>query len=117
MTQEEQVASLHARMEARIQLRNRRKTGILSAAGAVLTACLLLVIFSEGAAHVGGTAGMYSGATMLFEGAGAYVLVALLAFMTGVVVTLLCLHQQKKAGRHRKVEQREKETEETEETA
>ena len=47
----------------------------------------------------GDTAGLYSGATMLFEDAGAFVLVALAAFMLGVVVTLLCLRLKKRSER------------------
>ena len=103
-TQKERTASLHMRMAARRHTRERRKTGAMSAAAAVLTACLLLVIYAGNAAHPGGTAGLYSGATMLFENAGAYVLVAILAFMAGAVITVACIH--------RKRNERKEETEE-----
>ena len=62
--------------------------------GALLALCLLLVIGAAGAVHPGGTAGLYSGATMLFENAGGYVLVAVLAFMAGVVITAVLLRRR-----------------------
>lgn len=114
-TQEERVSDLHLWMAERNRTRERRKTGLMNAASAVLTVCLLLIIGERSFAHHGGTAGMYSGAMMLFENAGAYVLVALLAFMVGVVVTVVCIHQQR--SKRRAEEQKEEENEETEETA
>ncbi len=94
-TASEKVADLHQRMETRKRVREKRKTSALSAACAGLALCLMLLIFGGGKAHLGGTAGLYTGATMLFDGAGIYVLVALLAFMTGVAVTIFCIHRQK----------------------
>ena len=94
-TQEERVSSLHLRMADRRRTRERRKTGAISAASAVLTACLLLIIGERSFAHLGGTAGMYSGATMLFENAGAYVLVALLAFMIGAAAAVVLIRRRK----------------------
>ena len=88
-TDEERVASLHARMKTRRRMRERRKTGALGAACVVLTLCLFLVIWNGGMLHSGGTAAMYSGALMLFENAGAYILLAIAAFMAGVIVTVV----------------------------
>lgn len=108
-TDEERVASLHARMAARRRMREKQKTGALGAACAVLTLCLFLVICSGGMLHSGGTAGMYSGALMLFENAGAYILLAVIAFMAGVVVTVVIRSRRSKgqgggAGREEKEE-------------
>ena len=89
MTPERRVTALHERMETRRRVRERRKTGALGAAGAVLSLCLILLIYDGSGAHLGGAVGMYSGATMLFGNAGVYVLVALAAFMAGVVVTII----------------------------
>ena len=99
LTADERVASLHARMASRRRRRERRKTQVLSASCAGLTLCLLFLIFGEGAAHRGGAAGVYSGATMLFENAGGYVVTALAAFAVGTLVTVLCLRSQKRGGR------------------
>ena len=97
MTDKERIMSLHRRMEERRHRRERRENGALSAAAAVVTACLLLVIYGGGTAHLGGTAGLYSGSMMMFENAGAYVLVAMLAFMAGVAVTVALLHRRNKS--------------------
>ena len=96
MTNEERIRSLHMRMDALRRVRERRKTGAIGAAGVVLTICLILLVFSDGGLHPGGAAGLYSGATMLFEGAGAYVLIAIIAFMAGVIVTVAIIRHRKK---------------------
>lgn len=111
-TQEELVVSLHERMDGRKRMQERRKTGMLRAATAIMTMCLLLVIYGESAARYGGTAGQYSGATMIFENAGAYVLVALLAFMTGAAVSVACIHKQRKERKEEK-DNEEKDNEES----
>ncbi len=62
--------------------------------------CVLLVLFLVGmAGMVQGTpvdaAGMY-GAILLHEGAGGYVLVAVISFTVAVVITVLCIKFGKK---------------------
>lgn len=89
MTADERIRSLHARMAALQRKRELRKTAIIGTTCAALTLCLIFMIFSGGGMYLGGVAGLYSGATMLFEGAGAYVLVAIIAFMAGVIVTVV----------------------------
>ena len=87
MTAQERVISLHERMEALQRTQERRKTAALGASCHVLTICLLLLIFG-GASHSGGTAGLYSGAVLMFENAGGYVLTAVVAFVIGVIITV-----------------------------
>ena len=96
MTAEERVASLHAKMDALRRVRERRKTGAIGAASLVLTICLILLVVSAGGQHPGGAAGLYSGATMLFEDAGSYVLIAIIAFMVGVIVTVTIMRRRMK---------------------
>ncbi len=96
MTAEERVASLHARMAALRQRRERRKTGAVGAAGLFAAACLLTLVFPGGTAHPCGTAEMYSGAAILFEGAGGYVLVAVVAATAAMIITALCMHLHRK---------------------
>ena len=115
-TQAERVSSLHERMEARRRMLDRRKTGALRMLAAGMAACLVLVICAASAAYPGGTAGPYSGATMLLENAGAYVLVALAAFLVGAAVTLICLRQQRNTGNNQAKQSKEEGKEETEET-
>ena len=94
-TNEERIQALHARVAALQRQRERRKTGAIGAASVVLTVCLLFMVFSGGM-HPGGAAGLYSGATMLFEGAGPYILIAVAAFMAGVIVTVVLIRSRKK---------------------
>ncbi len=94
-TAEERIASLHTRMVNRRRWRERRTTNRLYAACMALALCLTALVF-DGAAHPGGTAGVYTGATMLFTGAGPYVLTAVVAFMLGVAVTALLKRKQNK---------------------
>ena len=94
-TAEERVQALHDRMRARFRKRERRRTTALGLSCAALTACLLLVMTDQGS-HGGATAGLYSGATMLFEDAGGYVLTALAAFMIGVIITVIVRNRRRK---------------------
>lgn len=95
MTAEKRVDALHARMRRLRQRRERRKTAAAGALSGGLALCLGLLVFSQGMNHEAGTAGLYSGATMLFENAGGYVLAAIAAFMAGVVITVLCIRTRK----------------------
>lgn len=97
MTAEERVAALHARMDAMQRARERRKTQYYGAGSAALFVCLLVMIFGGSVAHPGGMAALYSGATMLYENAGAYVLAAVLAFMAGVLLTVFLLRSRRKS--------------------
>ena len=92
---EERIEALHTRISAMQRARERRKTGALGAAGAVLTVCLLFMVFGGGT-HPGGAAGLYSGSILLFEGAGPYVLIALAAFTAGVIVTAALIRSRGK---------------------
>ena len=96
MTGEERIAALHERMDALRGRRERRKTAALGVGCGVLAAGLMLLIFSESTGASGGTAGLYSGATMLFENAGGYVAAAVAAFMAGVIITVACIRTRMK---------------------
>ena len=72
--------------------RNRRSTRYLATASAVLFAALIAVI----AFAPSGMSGTYAGGTvygslLLGREAGGYVLAAVIAFVLGVTVTILCL--------------------------
>lgn len=97
MTPEERVASLHTRMNAERRVRERRKTGMIGAACTALTVCLVLVIFGGGGdVHLGGVASLFSGATMLFNDAGGYILAAVIAFTAGVILTVMIIRRRNK---------------------
>ena len=95
---EERIESLHARMESGRRANERRKTVTLGAASGGLTSFLLLLVFGMSGAQPARMAGLYSGATMLFENAGCYVLLALGAFMAGVMITVVCLRRNRRRG-------------------
>ena len=91
---QELVSSLHRKMLRRRRNREKRLTSAIGAVCGLLTLCLAALVFGGGT-HSVGTAGVYSGATMLFEDAGGYVLTALAAFMAGVIVTVILLRRRK----------------------
>lgn len=95
MKDEERIRSLHARMDHLNRVREKRKTGAIGSACIVIAACLILLLFGSGMPYTGGTAGMYSGASMLFGNAGGYVLVAIVAFTSAVIITVLCIRHQR----------------------
>ncbi len=97
MTKEERLIRLHRKMEARTRKKENIRTWAAGVSSLALFAALVVIIGSTGPAHQGTTAGLYSGATLLFEGAGGYVLTALIAFMAGVLITVMlkALHGNK----------------------
>lgn len=93
----ERVEILHKKMCDRQRIKERRKTGALGAGSIILTLCLFFMLFHDGMVHSGGPSGLYSGSTMMFEEAGPYILLAIGAFMAGVVfVVLIKRHKRKK---------------------
>ena len=95
MTTEERISALHRRMKIRMRRRERRKTAALGMLCACMCLCLIVLVFGTDPGTAGGPAGLYSGATMLFENAGVYVIVALTAFFIGVIVTVACIRRKK----------------------
>ena len=95
-TTEERITALHQKMQEQKQARERRKTALLGAGCGALAICLLLLTVFSGGSRSTGTAGIYSGATILFENAGGYVLAAVAAFMLGVVGTSVVIGVRKR---------------------
>ena len=93
-TAEEKVVSLHRKMDNRIKVREKRKTELIGAVCAGLAMCFLVLIFQEGAVQFDASPGMYSGAALLFEDVGGYVLVGVLAFTAAVAITLFCINRR-----------------------
>lgn len=96
MTNEERLHALHARAAALRRKRERRKTGAVGASCIALAVCLVSMIYRSGGIHSCGAPGLYSGSTLLFEGAGPYVLIAITAFMAGVIVAVVLIRNRKK---------------------
>ena len=88
MTREERVRSLHMRMKIRRRRQEQKRTAVLGGICALLAACLALLVRIS-SARMGMPPGLLTGSSMLFEDAGGYVLIAVIAFMTGVVITVI----------------------------
>ena len=67
---------------------------ICGAASSMLLVCLLLLVGLGDGFHAGATAGKYSGAALLFDGIGGYVLIGVIAFIVGVGIAAFCIHRK-----------------------
>ena len=96
MTKEERVRSLHKKIRNRYRHKEYRKTGILGITCFCMSAGLFLMILN-GTCRSGTAAGMYTASSILFDDVGGYVLTAVIAFMIGVVITVIIRkHLEKK---------------------
>ncbi len=94
MTNEERIVSLHNRIKERKRKRDKLITGCLCTVNAGLFVFLMFIIKQQGYV-MSGFSGEYTGA-MLFENVGGYVLLAVVAFMLGVGVAVMCVYLSKK---------------------
>ena len=90
------VEILHKKMYDRQRKKERRKTSAIGAGSMILTLCLFFMLFKDGMIHSGGPSGLYCGSTMMFEEAGPYILLAVGAFMAGVVFTVILKRYRRK---------------------
>ena len=90
-TASEKVEALHER--ARLIRKARDKT-IISTLGTIsilmLVGIIILTGMMEGEMHPVGDTGKL-GSSLLFEGAGGYVLTAVISFTAAMVITVLCI--------------------------
>ena len=93
---EKRVATLHERMGVLRRRQEQRRVAVLGTVCACVAVCLVLLIAGEGISGTAMFPGEFSGATILFEGVGGYVLAAILAFTLGVIITVICLKNRKK---------------------
>ena len=95
-TIEKRLYLLHQRAWKLNKKKNKR-TLIFSAIQSTLLLCLLIVLtISFGSLPEGMYATQYVGASMLDESAGGYVLVAVIAFSVGVIITTVIQRYLKK---------------------
>ena len=95
-TEAERITALHRRMDEKIKKRQMRKTGLWGAASAAFALCLMMLFQCGGILHTPGTAALYSGASILYDNAGGYVLVAVVSFAAAVAVTVACIRHHEK---------------------
>ncbi len=96
MTENERLAELHKRMTGLRKKREGRLLNAMGAASTVLFACLFIMVQHLGVGRFGAISNIYSGSTLLYEEAGGYVLTAIVAFVIGTVVTIICVRKHKK---------------------
>ena len=77
-------------------MKERRANGALGVGSLGLLGLVIAVISHEQVLYGGMSAGTYIGSTFVFQNAGSYVLLALAAFMLGVVITVLCIRMKKR---------------------
>lgn len=93
------VMAVHARANGLRRARARRRLALAGWAGGALGVMLILAIGSlSGLQHRAAGVG-YEGASLLTDDAGGYVLAAVVAFMAGVAVTVLCMRSKDKDGK------------------
>ena len=86
---EERICRLHERAK---QLRKERDKRTLILSGGISTVLFLALIASIGIfrSHlIGNTDGIFTGASLLSDSVGGYVLVGIIAFMLGVSITVM----------------------------
>lgn len=105
---ETRVAMVARRVNVLHRKRENRLAAMLSMLCLMLTASLTGAIGALGGRGQGSVTGLY-GTTMLFEDAGGYVLVGVLAFAAAVAITVLCIrYREKGKKRCKKQEEDEK---------
>ena len=95
-TSEERLTLLHDRADALKKEKERNLVRGLSGACIMLALGLVAVIGIFGNSGGGVIGEGFAGSSMLSESAGAYVLVAVIAFIAGAAVTLLVRWHKKK---------------------
>lgn len=89
------VALVNSRVRARKRARVNRSIAVLSSSCAVLVVALVSLVASLGTPGTGDVVGLY-GASLLFSGAGGYVLVGIICFIAAVAITLGCVAYRRK---------------------
>ena len=87
------------------QIHRQRENRLLGGLGSLCMVLTFSLIGAIGALTGGGRGGMVPGlygAMLLYEGAGGYVVVAVLSFAAAVVITVLCIRHGAKFEKHSK---------------
>ncbi len=91
MTTVQRTDAVLKRAEILRKERRRREEQRLSAVSGISGMLLIICIFVFSGGSATSSGDNYYGSTPLYKGAGGYVLVAVLAFVAAVAVTLLCV--------------------------
>jgi hypothetical protein len=94
-TASERITAMHERAQRMRRDREKAALARFGTANGALFLGLCALIFGTGQGHGGVSPGAFTGAAMLFENAGGYVLVALIAFTAGTAITAGILRYRK----------------------
>ncbi|MDO5116890.1 MAG: hypothetical protein Q4D34_00150 [Eggerthellaceae bacterium] len=97
---DERIALVNSRVRAHRRAAAKRSITALSSSCVVLAVCLVGFIASFSQPISGDVVGLF-GASLLFSGAGGYVLVGIICFIVAVIITLGCVSYRRKS-EHRK---------------
>lgn len=95
------VREIHRRVRAKQQRTERRVRSCLTTMSLLLLAGVTALVRSMQTPGVSTVAHSYS-TVLLRDGAGAYILVGIAAFVLGVIVTVLCVRYREKTRKQRK---------------
>ena len=90
-TAEQRIAALHKRTEEINRRREKDSLFLTAACSCILMAVLIPLAAALGGYTPEGTGDAFTGASLLNESAGGYILAALAAFMAGVIITVICV--------------------------
>ncbi len=95
MHEEEMIRRMHERAAEKLSRKERRTAVAAGCGGFAMTALLVAMIarYTKGDHSVSRMS--FAGASLLGDDAGGYVLIALIAFIAGVAVTVACLRYRK----------------------
>ncbi len=93
-TSEERIALLYERARALRRREDEKRLILTGGASGTLLAVLLAVMLHLDLRSGGMAGNQFTGASLLGESAGGYVLVAVIAFVVAVVITVLCLRSR-----------------------
>ncbi len=96
MTASKRIEVMHERARLIRHARDKTINRILGTVSAlILTGIIVLSVMLGGGLHKISDVGE-TGSSLLYEGVGGYVLVAVTSFMAAVVITVLCIKRNKK---------------------
>ena len=95
-TAEQRIAAMHRRKEELIRRRERDILYLTAVCSCILLAVLIPVVNGISGPSAEGPGDVFTGASLLDESAGGYILIALAAFMAGVVITVICIKTREK---------------------
>lgn len=96
LAQDERIEKMHARACEIKKARERKINTALQVSSVLLFACLITVMSSLKGLYMPVEPGGNTGSSLLDSSAGGYVLVAVLAFALGVVLTLVLTRRNRK---------------------